>query len=102
MVRLSREWFPVFLTIVVRYEMLWLPVFLRMLDVVVQWEELRQQDIFVSRLANRLRQMLRSRAESPVTNNSSDQRDVFTDIEDNRNLDGNENTEFIARDIFNF
>ena len=42
--------------------------------------------------------MLRNRAESPVTNNSSDQRDVFTNIEDNGNLDGNENTEFIARD----
>ena len=80
----------------------WLPVFVRMLDVVAQWEELRQQDIFVSRLANRLRQMLRNRAESPVTNNSIDQRDVFTNIEDNGNLDGNENTEFIARDTVNF
>ena len=44
LVRLVREWFPVFLTIV---------------DLVVQWEELRQRDELVRQAATRLRMLLR-------------------------------------------
>ena len=57
MVRLVREWFPVFLTIVVRYEVL------------------RQRDEFLEHLATKLRQVTRDTRNRDTRNRDSNNND---------------------------